>query len=189
MEDINPGKAKRSMDNWQLTPTYIGCPASGGCNNPRASFSNMKGITFSTRSCLLLAWNCVAGTQLDPSFSLLTVHGWFGLVFFWYNTKSFIQATYTLWVFLLCAAQESNSLERQDWPSCSCPPLVLMQSELYSWKKYLPRHTLCAWRGWSRAEGCLLNPVPFQNSFLVTLYQNYFQQWQSNHWVWITTDS
>lgn len=82
MEDRKPGKAKRSMDNWQLTPTYIGCPASGGCNYPRASFSNMKGITFSTRSCLLLAWNCVAGTQLDPSFSLLTVHGWFGLVFF-----------------------------------------------------------------------------------------------------------
>lgn len=133
--------------------------------------------------CLKLCSWYTIGPIFFPAYC--TWLAWFG--FFQYNTKSLIQATYTLWVFLLCAAQLSNSLERQDWPSCSCPPLVLMQSELYSWKKYLPRHTLCAWRSWSRAEGCLLNPDPFQNSFLVTLYQNNFQQCQSNHWVWITT--
>lgn len=153
------------MDKWQLIPKCVGCPASGGCDdcdNPRTSFPMMKGIAFSTRLHLLLAWNCLAGreerNEKDLSFSLLTLHGWFGFwVFFGYDTKSFTQAADIYWGFFLCAAQESNSLERQDWSSRSCPLLVLMQRVSCTFRKtLLPRLTLCAWRGWLRAGASLL---------------------------------
>lgn len=137
------------------------------------------------------------GPVLFPTYSAWLICVAFRLVgcfvvfvfFFWYSTKSFIQAAYITGVFL-CAAQESSSLERQDWSSCSCPLLVLMQRVSCTFRKILlPRLILCMWRGWSKAGGFLLQPDPFQHSLLVTLSQNYSQQGQYNHWVWISTDS
>ena len=150
-----------------MTQNALGVQPQGAVTTWRPAFPWW--IAFSTSLCLFLAWNCLAGrkerNEEDLSFCLLNLRGWFvfGFVYFvlfcfiWYKIihSSSIYTVVFCCLFFLCA-QESTSLERQDWSSSSCPLLVLMQRVSCTFRKtLLPRLTLCAWRGRSRAGGSL----------------------------------
>lgn len=172
------------MDKWQPISKCIGCPASGGCYNPFPWW-----IAFSTSLCLLLAWNCLAGreerNEEDLSFCLLNPHGWFGfgfvwvflgLVFFLYDTKSFIQAAYILWVFVVfffCVLKKATAWKGKT--EVQVP--VLFWFWCREWAVPLEKHFFqgspCMHGEAVLEQGVLSQPDTFLNGLFVTLPQNY----------------